>query len=145
MSSNTALPVGRAPVTGRLALLLLTFLSGLVPFAMAIGIISWGGWDYTIAVPLAACVLGLIGLLISLICIKSDATAILWTTLISVGGILCVTMLFLAEHVFFRDAKTPLLATVPVFRLDIPVVFLYGLTLLICSSQLALCVRQLRQ
>lgn len=145
MSLEKLFAIRRASSLPRLTLLLLTFLSGLVPLAMAIGIVSWGGWDYTIAIPLIICVLGLTGVFLSLVAFRSDGTAMVWATLISVTGIVCVTILFLAEHLFFRDEGTPLLARVPVFGLEVPLVFLYGVTLLTCSVQLVSCVRKIRQ
>ena len=123
----------------------LALLGGLVPLAMAIGIVTWGGLDITIAIPLGVCAAGLVGLVVALVAVRSWKKPFMWIAALSASGIFCVTLLFLVEFLFFRGQDTTLLERVPVFSANVPLVFLYVFSLVSSLIEIFVSALKIRQ
>jgi hypothetical protein len=123
----------------------LALLGGLVPLEMAIGIVTWGGLDITIAIPLGICAAGLVGLVVALVAVRSRKKRFMWIAALSASGIFCVALLFLVEFLFFRVQGETLLETVPVFGANVPLIFLYVFSLVSSWIEVFVSALKIRQ
>jgi hypothetical protein len=109
--------------------------AALVPISMSLGILAWGGPDRIIVFFLLISALATCGLVFKLVATESTSVIFQQVGLVSACAIAVVTLVYLVEFLFFRAPGVRSIEEVPVFGLSIPLVVLYGFSLISLSLE----------
>ena len=109
----------------------------LVPIVMSVGILVWGGLDKIILVFLIVSATATCALIVNFLVVKSTKVVFQQVGLVSTCAVAVVTIVYSLEFIIFRDPSNRLLAPVPVFGLSIPLIAMYGFSLIsLCLESL---------
>ena len=100
-----------------------------VPIAMSIGILVWGGLDKIIVFFLLISAIATCALIVNFITIKSTKVILQQVGLVSTCAVAVVTIAYSLEFILFRDPGTRIFEPVPVFGLSVPLIIMYGFSL----------------